>query len=213
MSFTINIPQTDKAFYLNNEVKKIKKVLVQIDNRYADMIETISKITSVSENILKSFIFEESNGKPNVKSYAGAVGLMQIKPSTANDIIYMANRKKRLNTAAKSMLNKYIGSRLYKILAMKHAGISNYLTTDDLLIPEFNILCGAIMLSLIIEQETKNGSLRIDNVILRYGRGYFYKNKANSFNESLTLHSNRPESYNSLLKIAGKNGLLDILTS
>jgi len=213
MSFSLSIPQTDKAFYLNDEVKKIRKVLVKIDSRYGDVIETISKITLVSENILKAFIYEESNGKPEVKSYAGAIGLMQLKPSTANDIIYMKNRKKRLNSAEKEMLSKHIGNRAYRILLMKHAGQSNYITPEDMIIPEFNILCGAIFLSLLIDQETKNGSLRMDNVILRYGRGYFFKNKAKNFNESLILHRNRPESYNSLLKIAGKNGLLDILTS
>ncbi len=51
--------------------------------KYAKYIKEASKLTGVSENIIKAVIFVESRGKPEEVSNMGAQGLMQLMPDTA----------------------------------------------------------------------------------------------------------------------------------
>ena len=41
----------------------------------------------------ESIIFIESKGEKNAISSAGAIGLMQLTPSSASDIIFLENKK------------------------------------------------------------------------------------------------------------------------
>ena len=208
----INIPSTDKAYYTKAESSKVNTILKSIESDYGNIINNTSNITSVPKNLIKSIIYTESNGKASLESSAGAVGIMQVKPSTANDIIVIAKNKKRLNQLEKDVLFKTLDVRLAQILKLPYAGKANYVTKADLKNVEFCIMVGSLMLKLILAEETKSTGIRLDNVLLRYNRGFFYKNKAKSFEESLSLHKNKPEAYNYLLKVAGKNGTLDLLT-
>jgi membrane-bound lytic murein transglycosylase F len=54
-------------------------------SRYDDMIRTFSTLIQWDWRLLASLIFQESRFNPNVKSWAGAYGLMQIMPVTGRN--------------------------------------------------------------------------------------------------------------------------------
>lgn len=89
----------------------------------------------------------------------------------------------------------------------------NVLTHQDMFDAEFNILVGSIMLKLLIDQETTGGITNLAKVIIRYNKGYFYKFKATTYTGVLNSFSKGTEPHSYLLKVLGKNGLLDALTS
>ena len=55
-------------------------------DRYQSAINTASSTYGVDKNIIRAIIYQESNGNPGAASGVGAVGLMQILPTTAQAI-------------------------------------------------------------------------------------------------------------------------------
>ncbi len=53
---------------------------------YNDIIRAASEKFNVDEKIIHAIIKTESNYNPSVKSHAGAIGLMQLMPSTAKEV-------------------------------------------------------------------------------------------------------------------------------
>jgi soluble lytic murein transglycosylase-like protein len=82
-------------------------------------------------------------------------------------------------------------------------------TTEDLYDPEFNILCGAIYLGILIDRHTENGLLRLDKIVTRYNVGFFTKVKGKT-PEEVMLNSNK-ETRAYIKKLVGTNGVLDII--
>jgi soluble lytic murein transglycosylase-like protein len=201
-----------------DKTPQIKSALAKIAKKYMNVILQAEQLTKVPGAIILAVIFAESAGDENVISSAGAVGLMQLKPQTAHDTLVQENNFKRLSAAEKNILKKQLGKRLDAILAQKYLGqklkINNYsanvVIKEDLLNPAFNILVGSIYLGLLIDQHEEKGTLRLDKVILRYNQGYFYKPKGNTVTETLKSAKQRSEeAYTYVLKVVGKNGLLE----
>jgi len=179
-------------------------------------------LANIPKSLILSIIFTESRGIKSLVSTAGAVGLMQMKPQAANDAIFLENKYGRLSTIEKEYLRELIGDkRLVAILKQKYLGhkikendyTGNVITQTDLTNSRFNILAGTLLLGLLIDQHTKNGIVRLDKAIIRYGQGYFFKPIGDTIEETLESIKGRKEVYNAVLKILGKNGLIKIQQS
>ncbi|MFA6925072.1 MAG: transglycosylase SLT domain-containing protein [Bacteroidales bacterium] len=211
---SIIIPAVKDSFYKTNDLPVLKTTLSKISNNYYKELTQTEKLTNVPAPLILSYLFAESAGKKDTISKSGAVGLMQLKPTAAASIIYLENKKKRLSEQEKAIIVKHIGQdRFNKIIRMKNMSeiTPDMITKNDLFIPELNILIGAIYLGLLIDEHTENNKIRLDKVTMRYNRGYFFKPKG--INEIETLIQAKklsPETYAYILKITGKNGLLEM---
>lgn len=217
---SLSIPMYNISFYSASQAAQIKSRLTQIKNMYSEEIATASRLCNVPDYIIVALIFNESAGNAQARSSAGAIGLMQLKPQSANDTIFTENKKGRLTQNEKDYLQVQLDDRLDAIFKMKYLSqplpvnnnTGNVVTKDDLYNPLFNILCGTILIGLLIDQEKDvNGVLHIDRAFLRYNKGYFYKPKGTTFADTLTSQKPGTESYNYLLKMCGKNGLLELM--
>ncbi|MCX7793958.1 MAG: transglycosylase SLT domain-containing protein [Thermodesulfovibrionales bacterium] len=120
--------QYHRAVGLYSRLKTLPEMKERIDERflypivYPDLILKISRIHSIDPYLLLSIMREESRYNPDAISPAGAVGLMQIMPYTAE--------------------------RLLRTGAVKNNRNSNQLLYD----PEFNIQLGALYLRKLLDQ-------------------------------------------------------------
>ncbi|MEN9331092.1 MAG: hypothetical protein RLZZ94_182 [Bacteroidota bacterium] len=214
----VPIPLTPRVFYSNVALPQNKAKLDQIGKKYYKEIKQAEDLTKVPGALILSVIFTESAGNPNALSYVGAAGLMQLKPQAANDTIFLENKQGRLTAAELAILKKYLGNRVNGPLKQKYLShkikennfTGNVVTRADMMNPEFNILCGAMLLGILIDQHQEAGALRLDKVLLRYGLGYFFKPGEGNVEQVLDrVKTKSTEAYSYILKVAGKNGLLE----
>lgn len=214
----VPIPLTPRVFYSNVALPQNKAKLDQIGKKYYKEIKQAEDLTKVPGALILSVIFTESAGNPNALSYVGAAGLMQLKPQAANDTIFLENKQGRLTAAELAILKKYLGNRVNGPLKQKYLShkikennfTGNVVTRADMMNPEFNILCGAMLLGILIDQHQEAGTLRLDKVLLRYGLGYFFKPGEGNVEQVLDrVKTKSTEAYSYILKVAGKNGLLE----
>lgn len=132
-----------KELYLKTELQNnqvvFKKQLTKKENtnnnfsyskqvKFNDIIEKVSKKYNLSSELINSIIKTESNFNPNAVSEAGAVGLMQIMPKTAehlgiNDPLNPQENIEGGVKYLKEMLDRYKNIEL--ALAAYNAGPSN----------------------------------------------------------------------------------------
>ena len=214
----VPIPMTPRVFYSNAALPQNKAKLDQIGKKYYKEIKQAEELTKVPGALILSVIFTESAGNPSVVSYVGAAGLMQLKPQAANDTIFLENKQGRLTAGELAVLKKYLGNRINGPLKQKYLShkikennyTGNVVTRADMLNPEFDILCGAMLLGILIDQHQEAGLLRLDKVLLRYGMGYFYKPGEGTIEQVLDrVKPKSSEGYAYILKVLGKNGLLE----
>ncbi len=222
----VAIPATALQFYNDSTAKQNKTALDKIYNTYHNEIDTAARLTNVPKEIITSFIFIESNGKPDVVSPAGAIGLMQLMTS-ASDILVIENLKKRFAQEEIDALTKYLGKRFTDgIMKMKYLGDkktvdgvtydgtnTRYLTKADLVKPAFNILLGAIYLGILIDESSKDNKVDLHKVVVRYNKGYFADKKGASIPSKIedAVVSMNTESKNYILKLLGVNGTLQTM--
>lgn len=97
---------TSPFFYLNT--RKISK--------YDDIIKLKSKKINWDWKLLASMIYQESNFNPDIKSWAGAHGLMQIMPNTADMVKIDSIDTVEGNLEAGVRYIKYLNKQLKKAL-------------------------------------------------------------------------------------------------
>jgi soluble lytic murein transglycosylase-like protein len=212
----IQLPFINKAFYQAKDLDNNSKVLAQIKADYGGLITSISTMTKVPEKLIYAMIFIESQGKSTVVS-GRAIGLMQIDYSSAGDIIFFESKQKRLGEIEKTLLRKYLGSRLDCILSMQYMGqklkcnnnLGYVFTKADLLKPELNILVGAIYLGILLDEHVENNTVRLDKIVLRYNKGFFTKFPKGATKE-MVYNSANSISQNYIKKLAGLNSVLSI---
>ena len=116
----------------NNFAKAInayKKTLADFPNTYDSIINEASEKYSVPKDLIKAVIKQESNYMPNAVSSKGAIGLMQVMPSTGallgvDDKELLKDPYINIMTGTKylsQMLNRYDG-RLDLSLSAYNAG-------------------------------------------------------------------------------------------
>jgi soluble lytic murein transglycosylase-like protein len=207
-----------EAFYKLSELPLIQKKLDAISQKYGTLIREASRLTNVPLELILSFAFIESGGDAMAVSKAGAVGIMQLQPQSATDMIHLEYSKERLSDEEKSVLRQTLKTRLdciFKMKFMSHKLPCNnntgaVVTKSDLFNPAFNILVGSIYLGILLDQHTEKGVVRLDKIVYRYNRGYFSKPKDYPIENIIASTNEETRGY--ILKLAGKNGLLDLIT-
>lgn len=206
-----DVPLYKLAFYGATDITGVKSALAAIKNQYGIIIASVAQLTNLPEILLRGFIFIESGGKANVVG-GKSIGLMQIDPVTAHGMIFLENKQGRLSLAEKTVFKKYLGTRLDLILKDKWMNQSQHVTAADLYNPEFNLLVGAIYLGILVDEHTEGDVLRLDKIVSRYNRGYF--SKSGLTGDLMAVYNNQPSITKSyILKLAGTNGVLDLMTT
>lgn len=202
-----------KAFYTDAQVPAVRRALFVIKAAYGSLIADASRLTGVAEELIASVVFIESAGKADARSSAGALGLMQLKPETAEDLLWLANRKGLLGEELKSRLNALLTGKLAIIL--NRSNLSELpafrIPRLILMLPEVSILLGSLLLALLLKESAeRDGQVRLDKVITRYNQGYFYKPKG-SVDQVVATAPKEAAGY--VLKLVGINSTLDLLTA
>jgi len=213
LGMSISLPAIESAFYSTGEIEQIRAKISQIRTQYGLLISNIAMATNVAESIIYSFIFIESAGNQNVISGSN-YGLMQVGTNSATDTIYSEWKKGRLGATEQAILRRWIGTRLDNIFAMKSLGMGLYIYSSDLINPELNILIGTINLGQLMDESIKqDGALRMDKVIVRYNMGYYAYNRGKSLPATVqdTVNMVNSTTSNYIVKLIGKNGVLEIL--
>jgi hypothetical protein len=177
MALDVKIPQTQQTFYKSSEIPLIQKKFDSIEKGYKPFIDNISKLTGVDRNVIKSFIFIESGGNPNAET-PYAVGLMQVSTAGASDALVYEKSSGRLLPDEEAILKKTLGARMSNLDNLKPNQKSlgkTWVNRNDLLVPEFNILVGSIMLKQMVDEYAENGKARLDKVAVIYNTGKFSK--------------------------------------
>ena len=221
----VSIPQMTQKFYPDTQKQQIGDAIAKIYAKYKQEIDTVADLTNVPRNIICSIIFIESGGNPTIVSGAGAVGLMQLIPSSASDILVIEHNKGRLTDGEIDVLTKALGDRFTKgIMKMKYLGMqvmvgseikATWVTTKDLYNPLLNILCGSIYLGLLLNEQKEGDTVRLDKVVIRYNKGYFADAAGKGLIGSIDdlLGKIPTESKNYVLKLIGTNGTLDSIVA
>jgi len=115
-------PTLKKNYFLNQ--KSIKNTL----KNWNDIIATTANKYKVDEKLIKSIVYVESSGNPYAKSQSNAIGLMQIKPSSAGAEVYRLNGKKgkpSIQELYDPKTNIDIGTSYISFLQKKFISIKN----------------------------------------------------------------------------------------
>ena len=214
MELEIRVPMSTRAFFTNAQVPGLKSKLAGIGAKYQNLIASASTLTGVSAELITSVIFIESGGNEKALSPSGAAGLMQVAPKTAPGIVFLAKKARLLTAPLKAALQAALGQRADNILRwhyMDEPGKGNTaVSKQELLNPALNVLLGSLLLAVLISEHNENGVIRLDKVISRYNRGYFYKPKG-STDELMASVPAETKAY--ILKLVGVNSTLDILAA
>lgn len=218
MNLNIKIPAINDKFYPDHVVPQIEaKIKNVIRPKYGKYINNISEISGVPVPLIESFIFIESRGDEKIQSKF-ATGLMQLNPPTASDAIVKEKGLGRLDDREAAILKKYLGNRFSLVEKVKPKQTSlgkSFVTNEDLLKPEFNILVGTILLGQLVNEFTENGKLRLDKVVTIYNGGRYSSagKKIIKFKgDTKELLTQVPkESSDYIKKLIGTQGLLDII--
>jgi len=206
----IKTPTFAEGFYQANDRAQIVAKINQIRSTYGTIVKLVAFITNVPENLLYSFIYIESGGNQYAIN-GSAIGLMQLSPAGASDMLFLEHKRGRLQPAEIAMLRRQMGSRYDAITRMDYMGDGVHVTANDLGQAEFNILAGAIYLGILLDEHIEGEYVRMDKVVARYNRGYFAKNLTGDYDSFYLTQNTTTRNY--ILKLVGTNGLIDILTT
>lgn len=108
-----------------NNVKTVKKDANETSNNTDIIVHRYCKIYGIEPHLVKAIIHVESNGKHNVTSSGGAIGIMQLTPSTAKFLgVNPYDKEQNIHGGVKyiSYLHKKFDGDIIKIIASYNAG-------------------------------------------------------------------------------------------
>lgn len=210
----IVIPSTRRSYYTQPQAAAFAEKLTLLRARYGAMVDRVAGLCSVPAFALfAKMLIENTEGNAGIISSAGAVGLLQIKPLSATDMLTIERRARRLSEDENKELKRLVPA---KFAALDKSQMGNQLITiADLKRPEVNLLIGAIHLSTLIAEHTDNDVIRMDIVGLRYNQGYYYRRSSlaafsGTTDELLGTLSGEARDY--VIKLCGVNGALELTT-
>ena len=219
---TIVVPQVNKTFrdYSSPSTKRanIEKIR-KINTDYGTMCERWGNVFEIDKNVLIAFIATESGGKPNLVSFVGCCyGLMQVSPEAVFDAAVKFDLTGHpLPTEARTVLSS-IPNLLGKseLTSSTRAAIIKRLYD-----PNFNILCGTMVLRWLLERfSTLLTGAQLNKAVVGYNAGAYTRSintgtRANKIPIDTTTLVNMKtvprETRNYLVKMFGVNGFLQLI--
>jgi len=140
---------------------------------YDEYIKRYSKEIDWDWRLLASLIYQESRFKPNVKSWAGAYGLMQLMPTTARRFGVNRNSSPEKQIEAGTEFIKWLDKRFEK------RGITDEQEKIKFILASYNVGLGHILdARRLAEKEGKNPDVwekSVDEYILKKSNPKYYK--------------------------------------
>ena len=136
--------RVNAQIYTNTASSVAPKADVSSKAKIKELISRVSKKHGVDEKLVNALVNQESGFNPNAKSKVGAMGLMQLMPSTAKGLGVTNPMDPEQNVEGgvkylKSMLNKYNGNIILALAAYnagpgavdKYDGVPPYKETQN----------------------------------------------------------------------------------
>ncbi|NOQ24099.1 MAG: transporter substrate-binding domain-containing protein [Bacteroidales bacterium] len=140
---------------------------------YDNYIKKYSKNVDWDWRLLASLIYQESRFKPNVKSWAGAFGLMQLMPTTAKRFGVNKSSSPESNIKAGVDFIKWLDKRFVK------RGITDEEEKIKFVLASYNVGLGHILdARRLAEKNGKNPDVwenNVDDYILKKSKPQYYK--------------------------------------
>ena len=202
--------KSDFAYDKPNVINSHKKMINEIELKYGKFIEKWQDVFNIDKGVIISFICTESGGKNAPKNKFNAVGLMQVTPDTAYEIITKWSRY--VDVPISSQSKSFFQSKVPSFNSWSSKRLPTAKDKSEILLAltneEFNIAVGTACIRWLIEAL---GSL--DKVMVSYNAGFYgTRNKLKGKNiEQIEADKTLPlESRAYVVKMLGVFGFMDL---
>jgi soluble lytic murein transglycosylase-like protein len=217
MITSVTLPAVSKS---SNTATALAKAKANMDNaianKFATAIAKAERLSGVPKEMFVPFMQHESECQniPNARG-SSARGPMQVMPVTAVDSICICN--KWISAECKAEITRMIGAKrangYFKkgmdgsTAIKKYGGIS---AAELLANPELSILVACLQIAFLLRRHTNTSTGQIDicKVLAQYAQGINFKVIGNTPEQVLTYCRIRPQAYNYIISMVGKNGLM-----